>query len=236
MPIIANGNVITYQDVVANYRDTDADGIMSAEGLLNNPALFAPAIGQPSDALDKLDLAMEYLDLAIQYPVPIKSVIFHTRRICADYLEKYQLMIELVECSSTEQVKVILQEAINIRDRCATTGKEFVKDSKKTARVAEAVARRKREEGKRKEFEKRMIRKAKREGKDLDFYLNIGSENPTAAEISELLKLPSEQAFELWKQRHSQHCFVFHMNSDKCPRERTCSFIHADALVGEAYG
>ncbi len=228
--------MITYKDVVANSIETSADGIMSAEGLLNNPALFAPATGQACEELDKLDLAMEYLDLAIQHPVPIKSVIFHTRRICVDYLEKYQLMVELLECTSTEQVKSILQEAKEIRDRCAATGKEFVKDSKKTARAVEAAARKKREEGKRKEFEKRMIRKAKREEKELDYYLNIGSENPTAAEISELLKLPKEQAFELWKQRHSQHCFVFHMNPDKCPRERTCSFIHADALVGEAYG
>ena len=43
VPIIANGNVITWEDVEKNLVNTDADGIMSAEGLLDNPALFYPS-------------------------------------------------------------------------------------------------------------------------------------------------------------------------------------------------
>ena len=44
-PIIANGNVITYDDVVNNMEISSADGIMSAEGILDNPALFLPQHG-----------------------------------------------------------------------------------------------------------------------------------------------------------------------------------------------
>eukprot|EP00797_Seminavis_robusta_P006637 Sro1445_g273420.1 synthase (370) ;mRNA; f:28044-29155 len=45
IPIIANGNVISYQDVLDNQTLTNADGIMSAEGILDNPALFLPRLG-----------------------------------------------------------------------------------------------------------------------------------------------------------------------------------------------
>jgi hypothetical protein len=99
------------------------------------------------------------------------------------------------------------------------------------------VARRKKNEGKRKEYEARMIRKAKREGlSDLNHYLNIGSQNPTVADLLELQKMSKENAFDEWKKKFSQHCFAFHFERDKCPRERTCAFLHADALIGEAYG
>ena len=43
-PIISNGNVITYDDVVSNKMVTGADGIMSAEGILDNPALYLPRL------------------------------------------------------------------------------------------------------------------------------------------------------------------------------------------------
>ena len=55
---------------------------MSAEGLLDNPALFAPAKPGNTQNVDKLDLAMEYLDLVEKYPVKMKCLIFHIRRMC----------------------------------------------------------------------------------------------------------------------------------------------------------
>ena len=42
LPIIANGNVTCWDDVVANLEQTAADGVMSAEGLLDDPTLFLP--------------------------------------------------------------------------------------------------------------------------------------------------------------------------------------------------
>ena len=52
-PIISNGNVITYEDVVSNRQSTTADGIMSAEGILNNPAIYLPRFGDVDDDKDK---------------------------------------------------------------------------------------------------------------------------------------------------------------------------------------
>ena len=41
IPIIANGNVKSFADVEKNRAFTGSDGIMSAEGILDDPALFA---------------------------------------------------------------------------------------------------------------------------------------------------------------------------------------------------
>ncbi len=43
IPVISNGNVRCWSDVVHNLRHTGADGIMCAESILANPALFLPA-------------------------------------------------------------------------------------------------------------------------------------------------------------------------------------------------
>lgn len=188
IPIISNGNVVTYEDVENNLQYTKSDGIMSAEGILDNPALFLPRYGPRDDSakekvvtiadpspllacnkqkekkerkllkkmreiskieaklnscgegcinpdqkeklaakakiqnrleklksdsqkgekasttttttLDKLyesaknplQLAAEYLSLVRRYPIRIRTVIFHTRRMLKDMLNQYQLM------------------------------------------------------------------------------------------------------------------------------------------------
>jgi tRNA-dihydrouridine synthase 1 len=62
IPVLSNGNIEYAADVKYCLDATNADGVMSAEGLLHNPALFS---GE-----QKLvwDLAEEYLELAEQYP------------------------------------------------------------------------------------------------------------------------------------------------------------------------
>lgn len=105
----------------------------------------------------------------------------------------------------------------------------FVFDANKERRAKEILKQKKFEEGKRKRFEERMIRKAKREGKNLNFYLEKGAENPTVEELVELKLLPEKEKFERWKECHSQHCFAFHFDAHGCPRDRTCSFLHSDA-------
>lgn len=86
VPIIANGNVRTWSDVQDNLSSTSADGIMSAEGLLDNPALFNGGV-----AVDALQLAEEYLDLVERHPTKMKCVVFHIRRMCRELLTSYQV-------------------------------------------------------------------------------------------------------------------------------------------------
>jgi len=49
-PILSNGNVISYSDVVANMKETKADGIMSAEGILDDPALYLERLGSRDES------------------------------------------------------------------------------------------------------------------------------------------------------------------------------------------
>ena len=71
IPVFANGNILYQSDINACLKATGADGVMSAEGQLYNPALFA-GIELPYDSTDSeilvrhprhADLALEYLSI-----------------------------------------------------------------------------------------------------------------------------------------------------------------------------
>ena len=61
IPVIANGNIFTRQEAEDLYSQTGADGIMSARGLLENPALFAGYNKTPWEAVER------YIELSIRY-------------------------------------------------------------------------------------------------------------------------------------------------------------------------
>mmetsp|Transcript_4174 Transcript_4174/g.15381 ORF Transcript_4174/g.15381 Transcript_4174/m.15381 type:complete len:255 (-) Transcript_4174:84-848(-) len=75
IPVIANGNVRSPEDIWINLEKTRADGIMSAEGLLANPAIFKQALllreGKDYQGNPLRQVALEYLDLAEEWKVPM---------------------------------------------------------------------------------------------------------------------------------------------------------------------
>jgi tRNA-dihydrouridine synthase len=169
IPIIANGNVKTWSDVVENLQYTNADGIMSAEGLLDDPTLFAPSL-KASVTRSPIDIAIEYLDLVKSYPTTLKTIIFHTRRIMKTLLSQYQLLEDVINATSLDDIK----SYVMLIQRYEQHG-GFIYDKKKERLAQEASLRRTHEVSKRKEYEQRMIRKAKREKRDdLYYYLNQG--------------------------------------------------------------
>jgi tRNA-dihydrouridine synthase 1 len=70
IPIIANGGISNAADFEACLKCTGADGVMSSEAVLENPAFFAATAQDPSvyPRRTQVDLTEEYLDLCLQYP------------------------------------------------------------------------------------------------------------------------------------------------------------------------
>jgi tRNA-dihydrouridine synthase 1 len=184
-------------------------------------------------ANEKIPMAYEYLALVDLYPTTLRTVIFHIRRMCKDLLVQYQLLETCLQATSVADVRHVLDKIVHYQSHPTS----FVYDKEKAAAEKEALERKKRQEGKRKEFEARMRRKAKREGRfdDLDYYLHQGATVPTTAFIQDLQKISDKsQILSMWKEKHGQHCLAFHMEGN-CTRGRACAFLHVDSTSANTF-
>ncbi|XWS41863.1 hypothetical protein CRYUN_Cryun17cG0119400 [Craigia yunnanensis] len=95
IPVLANGNIRHMDDVQNCLEETGADGVLSAESLLENPALFAGfrtadwvADNEKENIdgkLDQVDLLVEYLKLCERYPVPWRMIRSHVYTMLRDW-------------------------------------------------------------------------------------------------------------------------------------------------------
>ena len=86
MPVLANGNIQTLQDVHRCMEYTGADGVMSAESLLEDPALFSNRRLEPAadEHLEGCRLLLEYLELWEKYPCPTRMVRGHVFKLLGE--------------------------------------------------------------------------------------------------------------------------------------------------------
>ncbi|OAY33734.1 tRNA-dihydrouridine(16/17) synthase [NAD(P)(+)]-like [Manihot esculenta] len=95
IPVLANGNIRHTDDVHNCLEETGADGVLSAESLLENPALFAgfrtaewitgEGKRNKDGKLDQADLLVEYLKLCEKYPVPWRMIRAHVHKMLGDW-------------------------------------------------------------------------------------------------------------------------------------------------------
>lgn len=72
VPVFANGNVLYHSDINRCLEATGADAVMSAEGNLYNPTLFAP--NRPGLAAYDSGLHLPHADLALEYLRIVKEL------------------------------------------------------------------------------------------------------------------------------------------------------------------
>ncbi|VDD82148.1 unnamed protein product [Mesocestoides corti] len=75
VPVVANGNIVCYDDVAKCLNVTGADAVMSAEPHLYNPTLFS------NEQRTVFQVATEYLEFVREYPCPMSFIRGHLFKI-----------------------------------------------------------------------------------------------------------------------------------------------------------
>mgnify|MGYP000394387540 CR=1 FL=1 len=131
IPVLANGNIRYLDDVYECIKETGADGVMSAEALLENPALFAgyqvapqpmtiPLEEEGDFSLDQTKLLLEYLDFLDKYPVPMRMVRAHVHRMLGNWFRRHPDIREELNKEfklSKEFLEDIIQKLLSRQER-----------------------------------------------------------------------------------------------------------------------
>ena len=70
IPVFANGNIVVHADINDCLQETGCEAVMSAEGNLYNPAIFAGP-----DLPKQVDMVREYMQLVAEYPPPDDAMV-----------------------------------------------------------------------------------------------------------------------------------------------------------------
>uniref|UniRef100_A0A068WE84 tRNA-dihydrouridine(16/17) synthase [NAD(P)(+)] n=1 Tax=Echinococcus granulosus TaxID=6210 RepID=A0A068WE84_ECHGR len=119
VPVIANGNIISYEDIAECLKVTGADAVMSAEPHLYNPTIFS------KQECTVFQVANEYVDFVKKYPCPMSFVRGHLFKLFRNTMNIHTEMRECLAFSQTLQdVEAFIR---NLKMICK---KECVQDGK----------------------------------------------------------------------------------------------------------
>jgi nifR3 family TIM-barrel protein len=112
IPVIGNGDVLSYAEGMAMMAATGCDGIMAGRGALGNPWLFSPE-GRPNSLSGRLPALERYLQLAHQF-LPVVKVLFkvknHTAKFLTGLAGAARLRQAIYACESVEEIVALLRE------------------------------------------------------------------------------------------------------------------------------
>lgn len=98
VPVLANGDIRTRREADACLEATGADGVLSAEPLLENPSLFSnPPMYEPTDLSVPLPvegdvncaLLHEYLEITRTHQTPLRMVKGHVHNMVGSWLKEF---------------------------------------------------------------------------------------------------------------------------------------------------
>jgi tRNA-dihydrouridine synthase 1 len=105
IPVVANGGIATFADIERCLEETGADGVMSSEALLENPALFANIQETPCT------LALEYLRICEDYTTDVKMMKAHLFKILFGALQLHtDLREEMVKARDLVSMKEVVRQ------------------------------------------------------------------------------------------------------------------------------
>lgn len=121
IPVIANGGIELAEDVEKCLEITGADGVMSSEAILENPALFAShPDNNPCNAhsqLSYLNLAMEYMEFVRRYPPPkLKIIRAHLFKILYQDLSRHVDLRDILASTDSEHTMRDIIDTIVARE------------------------------------------------------------------------------------------------------------------------
>ncbi|KAH7814933.1 putative protein MANBAL [Monocercomonoides exilis] len=105
IPVVANGDVFSLEKAIYTKEQTGVDGIMSARGLLQNPAFFTGCPRPP------LSVFTDFYKLAVDYTLPFKLLHNHTMMMAFPLLSKSERQT-LSMCNSPSMLFDICKELI----------------------------------------------------------------------------------------------------------------------------
>lgn len=121
VPILANGSIGNATDVTNCLEFTKAAGVMSSEAILEYPPLFWPLTGGPTAPISSITLALEYLDMAEEYPSDVqgqgsgfKTARNHMHRFVHGALQEFTDVRDMIVRSKT--IDDLRQAIADLRD------------------------------------------------------------------------------------------------------------------------
>ncbi|XP_058115998.1 tRNA-dihydrouridine(20a/20b) synthase [NAD(P)+]-like [Anopheles ziemanni] len=157
IPMVANGDIFTLDDAEQMHRETQCDGVMTARGILSNPALFAGDRSTPVGCVKRwlsicqqADTDITYQCMHHHFSFMTESLLPKKRRVQLNNLAKdkekvYEfirtyLPLDLVACSDVDhpaKISCSYSEA-NFRKRLAENGDKIGHGSRSCTYDSEA--------------------------------------------------------------------------------------------------
>lgn len=112
IPVIGNGDILTYGDGKQLLLDTRCNGVMIGRGALGNPWVFS-ARGRPETLQERLPVMRRHLELAEQL-LPVSKVFFRIKNHIGRYLSGLagasHIRQDIIHCATFADLKQYLQD------------------------------------------------------------------------------------------------------------------------------